>query len=121
MICKKKAIDRNKEKQMLQSMLNNTERELQLKGSNSQLEEKANGVKCQLRNIQQYKIKGQKTRARMNWMKGGDKGTKYFFNIIRAKHKRELIKGIQISGELSNEPSSIKEAFFSFYKDLFTS
>lgn len=46
-----------------------------------------------------------------------DKGTKYFFNIIRAKHKRELIDNIQISGDVTNDPNCINDAFFRFSKD----
>lgn len=54
-------------------------------------------------------------------MKDGDQATEYFSNIIRVKHKRELIEGIQVSGEILEDPSSIREAFYNFYKDLFTS
>ena len=56
----------------------------------------------------------------MNWLREGDKGSKYFFNIIRPRQKREVIDGILIDGAISNDPISIKESFYNFYKDLCT-
>lgn len=97
-IDKKRAIDRRSEELELQSKLSYTEKELQSKGSDPGLEEQLVRVKCQSRKIQQYKI------TKINWMKEGDQGTKLFFNIIRAKHKRDLIEGTQINGDLSSDP-----------------
>ncbi|GLJ32624.1 hypothetical protein SUGI_0656220 [Cryptomeria japonica] len=57
----------------------------------------------------------------MNWIKGGDKGTNYFFNLIRDKNKWELIEDIQVNNLTTNDPIAIKEAFFSFYNGLFSS
>ena len=54
-------------------------------------------------------------------MKEGDNGCKYFYNIISANHKKELIECAQVNGNLNNDPSYMKESFYSFYKDLFTS
>ena len=48
----------------------------------------------------------------MNWINEGDKGLGYFFNIIKAKHRRELIDEIQVDGRNSKEPKDIQKAFY---------
>ena len=77
-------------------------------------------IKHNLNIIQRYKIQGQKIRARMNWINEGDKGLGYFFNVIKATHKSELIDEIQVDGRNSKEPEDIQKAFYQFYKDLFS-
>ena len=57
----------------------------------------------------------------MNWINDGDQGSGYFFNIIKAKHRRELIDEIQVDDRNSKEPEDIQKAFYQFYKDLFSS
>ena len=64
-------------------------------------------IKHNLNIIQRYKIQGQKIRARMNWIDEGDKGSGYLFNIIRAKHKRELISDILVGDGISNDPDEV--------------
>ncbi|GLJ42673.1 hypothetical protein SUGI_0884660 [Cryptomeria japonica] len=120
-IGKKYAMDRSREESFLQSRLNEIEKELQSKGNDLTLEGELSLVKNLLRKLQHFKIKGQKVRARMNWIKGGDKGTNYFFNLIKAKNKREFIEDIQVKNLITNDPVSIKETFFSFYIGLFSS
>ena len=77
-------------------------------------------IKHKLGFLHRYKIQGQRIRARMNWLRDGDIGSKYFFNIIRAKHKVENIENIQIEGGKTNDPKAIMEAFYSFYSELFS-
>ena len=74
-----------------------------------------------LDSLHRYKIQGQRIRARMNWLKDGDARSKYFFIIIRAKHKTEKIENIQVEGSKTNYPKVIKDAFYSFYLDFFSS
>ena len=57
----------------------------------------------------------------MNWPRDGDIGSKYFFNIIRAKHKAKKIENIQIEGGKTNDPKAIMEFFYNFYFELFSS
>ena len=74
-----------KKKKRLNSQLLETKIKLQNKGNDEILERILCNTKNKLRVLQQYKIQGQKIRAKENWMKDGDRGSKYFFNIIRAK------------------------------------
>ena len=78
-------------------------------------------IKHQLGSLHRCKIQGKRIRARMNWLKDGDAGSKYFFNIIWAKHKVEKIENTQVEGSKTNDPKVIKDAFYSFYLDLFSS
>ena len=119
-IGKKQAIDRNREETFWQSKLNNIEKDLQIRGNDEMLEAQLVKIKHNLNIIQRYKIQGQKIKARMNWINEGDKGSGYFFNIIKAKHRRELIDEIQVDGRNSKEPEDIQKAFYQFYKDLFS-
>ena len=50
----------------------------------------------------------------MDQIDEGDKGSRYFFNIIRAKHKRELISDILVGDRISNDPEEVQHAFYSF-------
>lgn len=48
-------------------------------------------AKDQLRKLQQTKIAGAKVRARINWLQQGDRGSKFFYNMLRQKEYREKI------------------------------
>ena len=120
-IGKKLAMDRNQEESLWQNKLFQAKKELQEIGQSEELELQMASIKHQLSCIQRYKIQGQRIRARMNWIDEGDKGSGYFFNIIKAKHKRERISDILVRDRISNDPEEIQNAFFSFYKNLFSS
>ena len=97
-----------------------TKIKLQNKGNDEILERILCDTKNKLRVLQQYKIQGQKIRAKENWMKDGDRGSKYFFNIIRAKQCREAITGIQTDKGISTCNNDIMLTFYEFYKNLFS-
>ena len=48
----------------------------------------------------------------MNYINEGDKGSGYFFNIIKAKHRREFIDEIQVDSKNSKELDNIQKAFY---------
>ena len=96
----------------LQIKLNETELKLQNKGGDAMLEQTLMSTKNQLRFLQRYKIQGQRIRAKMNWLKEGDIGSRYFFNIICSKLKKEMIEDVQIEGGKTNDPNWIIGALF---------
>ena len=59
--------------------LNFIEKEMKIKGFDPQLKDQLVCIMRNIRRLQEFKIKGQKIRAIMNWVSEGDKGTKYFF------------------------------------------
>ena len=54
-------------------------------------------------------------------MDDGDRGSKYFFNIIRAKQCREAITIIQTDKGISTYNDDIMLTFYEFYKNLLSS
>lgn len=120
-IGKKVAKDRNEEQNDLQIKLNEVEFAIQNSLDDPLLLKDVIFIKHQLGFLHRYKIQGKRIRAKMNWLRDGDVGSKYFFLIIRAKQKAEKIEDIQVDGGKTNDPKVIKEAFFSFYSKLFSS
>ena len=110
----KLAMDRNQEESLWQNKLFQAEKELQEIGQSEELELQMVSIKHQLSCIQRYKIQGQRIRTRMNWIDEGDKGSGYFFNIIRAKYKIELISDILVGDRISNGSKEVQHAFYSF-------
>ena len=93
---------------------------LQNKDNDEILERILCDTKNKLRVLQKYKNQGQKIRAKENWMKDGDRGSKYFFNIIRAKQCREVITTIQTDKGINSCNNDIMLTFYEFYKNLFS-
>ena len=118
---KKNARNKNEEENDLQCKLTKAEFDLQNCPDDPVLLNNLISIKHKLGFLHRYKIQGQRIRARMNWLRDGDIGSKYFFNIIRAKHKAKKIENIQIEGGKTNDPKAIKESFYSFYSKLFSS
>ena len=54
-------------------------------------------------------------------MKGGNTGSEYFFNIIRARQCREAITAIQTDQGISTCNNDIMHTFYEFYKNVFSS
>lgn len=74
-----------------------------------------------LRKHQQVKIHGAMVRARSHWLQFGDKGSKFFFNLLKLKQSKERIDRLIIDNKEIIDLPSITNAFELFYKNLFTS
>ena len=61
-----------------------------------------------LKRIQHIKIQGAKTRAIINWIEHGDKGSKYFFWMLRNKEARDKIGTLREEDNLITEPVDFK-------------
>ncbi|XP_057873595.1 uncharacterized protein LOC131079610 [Cryptomeria japonica] len=73
-----------------------------------------------LRKMAAYKGKGAQLRARLQWIKDGDRGTKFFFQYLKHKHKMEHISAIKsASGILQTSQTDIMQTFYEHFKNLF--
>ena len=62
-----------------------------------------------------------KVRSRAHWLQFGDRGSKFFFNLIKHKHAKENIDQLLINNVMNTNVDSIKNEFSHFYANLFTS
>ena len=67
------------------------------------------------------KVKGAQTRARVKWIEEGERSTKYFFHLEKARAKRKIITRLcKESGEVITDQSKILDEQVSFYKKLYS-
>ena len=59
------------------------------------------------------------TRSRIQWLKQGDKNTKFFHRIANANRRFNSIDQLNVDGIEINNPNNIKQAVQSFYKELY--
>jgi endonuclease/exonuclease/phosphatase family metal-dependent hydrolase len=69
--------------------------------------------------LEQEELKWQQ-RAKVNWLKHGDRNSKYFHAAATQKNRRSRILEIQdISGQRCTTKEAIEEAFVSYFQELF--
>jgi hypothetical protein len=117
----KKAKDFRSTESRLNSNLYSAEMDIQNKVDDPHLCLKLANAKHALRKHQQLKTMGAKIRSRAHWLQFGDRGSKFFFNLIKQKHAKENIDHLLINNEMNTNVDSIKNEFSHFYANLFTS
>ena len=58
-------------------------------------------------------------RSRIQWIKNGDKNTKYFHRMATTNKRINTIESLKINGELSSEPVEMKNPIMDFYQHLY--
>lgn len=58
-------------------------------------------------------------RSRVQWLKHGDKNTKYFHTIATSHKRFNLIENLEVEGAVISEPMLIKQQIVSFYPNLY--
>lgn len=61
-----------------------------------------------------------KQKARLRWAVDRDENNKYFHVIVRGIYLRNSVKGLSINGTWIEDPKSLKEEVYSFFKDHFS-
>lgn len=60
-----------------------------------------------------------KQKSRENWLRMGDKNTKFFHNVTKIRRSKNWISKLQIrNNQISEDPEVIKEEIISFYSNL---
>ena len=62
-----------------------------------------------------------KQRSRADWLKEGDKNTKFFHNKASLRMKKNIIWGIKdTSGRWTEKPKEVEHEFCSYFTNLFS-
>ena len=67
------------------------------------------------------KARGAQVRARAQWIEEGEKNTKYFLKLEKARQSSSAIHGLNINGVEENNEELILEGLSRFYGDLYKS
>lgn len=61
-----------------------------------------------------------KQRSRVKWAIEGDENSAFFHGIIKGRMKRNTIKGLAMNGEWLEDPTTLKQEVFGFFKRHFS-
>ncbi|XP_059077178.1 uncharacterized protein LOC131876287 [Cryptomeria japonica] len=120
-IGQKKAKDYRFKESWLNDNLYNAEIDIQNNPDDPYLCHQLAHAKNALRKHQHQKALGARIRSRAHWLHYGDRGSKFFFNLIKHKQAKESIDKLLIDNQLITDIDIIKSEFAEFYKNLFTS
>lgn len=118
---KKKAKDARRVERLLQGELCNAKMNLQNSLNDENLTCTLMSIKDHLRKFQNQKIKGLKTRAKLNWLDSGDKGSKFFFHMLKVKEAKVNINAIWDNNAHITDSQEILQCFSLCYQKLFAS
>ena len=114
------AWQRKRKERSLQGKLVHARKLLNADPNNINLQSVIAATENELRKMDNYKGQGAKIRSWLHWIKEGNKGTRYFFNYLNYKHKKEKIGAIKDNfGSFLTDPAEICKAFKYFYEHLF--
>ena len=73
--------------------------------------------------IQEHRVKKQeiawKQRFKVQWLKHGDKNTKFFHRIATSNKRFNSMEQLDVEGNIVKDPAVIKEAVQNFYINLY--
>jgi hypothetical protein len=58
-------------------------------------------------------------RSRSRWLREGDANSRYFHNVMNSRGKRNSIKALEVEVGWTKDPSLIRQAVVSFFKNQF--
>ena len=78
------------------------------------------GLRIELQGLRENKVKGAYVRSRVQWLKDGEKPSKYFCALERSNYLEKTMKHIQkLSGEVITNQTEILTSIKDFYQNLF--
>jgi hypothetical protein len=120
-IGQKKAKDYRFVEKQLSTELQVAEESIQCDSSNMALLSRVMAAKEALSKHQQFKIRGARLRSRSHWLQYGDRGSKFFFNLLKHKRIKESVDRLSINNQDISDPETITQAFANYYETLFAS
>lgn len=117
---KKEAKDSRRMENELYNKLINVEATIQWEPYNERATKFVRVTKDELRFLQGVRIQGVKVRSIINWLDQGDKGSNFFFHLLRMKQAKVNIDSICDDGLDISDQEGILQAFMNYYRRLFT-
>lgn len=114
--------EKNKKRDELQKQLNTLEQKLSTAEPEKQLDTEAEiaRVKFQIQEIDQEYTNFASVRNKANWLQGGERNSKYFFAMEKARYNRKCISRLSMpDGEISSNLKEILNEQKTFYKQLY--
>ncbi|CAN0884427.1 hypothetical protein LINGRAHAP2_LOCUS14836 [Linum grandiflorum] len=77
-------------------------------------------IKCSLDRLWKMEETSWRQKSRDNWIKLGDKNTKYFHRVANARKRCNTLDHLRVDGVVFDNPSSLAEATVEFYRRLYS-
>ena len=85
------------------------------------LENQISLITKDIEEIVQYRTKGAMIRSKQQWFEGGEKLTKYFFNLEKSKAKKKVIVKLQDKNDqIKVDREEVLKEIHDYYQELFT-
>ena len=115
---KRRRYEANERQKRLERQLCELERNLTTENRVS----KYNEVKQELKQIGDEKINGQIIRSKVRWHEEGERSTKYFLGLEKAKAVKKHLQKLKLKdGRITTDPKEILSAQVDFYRKLYSS
>jgi hypothetical protein len=118
--CLEKAKTRRVDEADLKKELSLAHSQVELSPHCARAQEELAEVSEALQNHEQWKIDGQRVRARVRWCLHGNRGSKEFYNATRQKHNKSSISELEDNtGSIRSSSNELKDICYGFYFQLY--
>ena len=118
---KSQAIKRRNSESQLEVEIDEIQNLLTNDPLNTDYQEKLTSLKQKLELQQLDRARGAQVRSRIKWIEEGEKNTKYFYNLEKARGNRKIITRLtKESGEVITDQQKLLEEQVSYYKALYS-
>lgn len=116
----KKSVERRNGIVLLYAELNDLDARLANDPDNCGMQCERENLKLKIELVEQCKARAAQVRARAKWVEQGEKNTKYFLNLEKARANAKIMDSIQCeSGEVITDQREILNAQKNYYADLY--
>ena len=118
--CKTLCFAKGQEKNEIKRMLNETERALAADPKNNNLIDRQTYLRGKWESFLEAETRGRQIRSGIKWMEEGEKSTKFFLGLEKARALNNTIFELNIEGRNVVGETEILNEIGSFYKSLYT-